>query len=374
MPLVAGFTFGSTPFLIGSLLAAQPSAASASSAASAARASAVLPDEYSADLLIRQRVTLVNDYLALAWSGPLPAAQFVIKQLRRGAAGKPMTQHAIDHFLDGVEHDRHLSQLAIVGVRIDEAGTAHLFGRSVEQGEIAGSGSRYFCEASALELFRATMKGSVEMFNDGNDLLRGICAATSIANTLLAHELDINRQIEAHAANPMLALQGGGYETVIPENGRLRKLPLFIALWRANLDDQRTQVEAPTILIKRDYAGSTLLLRWSWTTKQGRRIVLPRAQQQCLSISGADDSPVPLHAEPRKWPGFRADLECHTILVNGAAGVGGVGTLTHRCASDLDRDIRFTETPGVLSTGARLSLNGPPRIVQAVNQLRTAKG
>jgi hypothetical protein len=330
----------------------------------------VLPEEYAPDLTIRQRLTLVNEYLALAWSGPLAAASFVIKQFRRRAGSKPIPPQALDGVLNEVEHDRHLSQLALVGVRIDEAGVPYLFGCGVEQGVVANSGSRYFCEASVHELFRATLTGSIELFNDGNDQLRGICAATALANTVLAHGLDINKQIQTRSANSMLALLGGGYETVMVENGRLRKLPLFVALWRANLEEERTQVEAPTIVIKRDYAGSTLLLRWSWTTKEGRRIVLPPAQQQCLSIAGADGTPVPLHAEQRKWPGFRCDIESHAILVHGAPGVGGVGTLTHRCASDLDRDIRFTETPGVLSTSARLSLNAPPRILQAVNSLR----
>jgi hypothetical protein len=61
------------------------------------------------------------------------------------------------------------------------------------------------------------------------------------------------------------------------------------------------------------------------------------------------------------------------MLVYGAPGVGGIGTLTHRCPSELDRDVRFTETAGQLSTSARLSLNAQARIVQAVSQLRAAR-
>ena len=372
MTLVAGFTLGSTPILIGSVLVANATAASASSAASAARASAVLPEEYGPELAIRQRVTLINDHLALAWSGPLPAASFVLKQLRRRADGKGIAQSALDALLNEVDHDRHLSQLALVGVRLDESGVAHLFGRGVEQGEIGRSASRYFCEASAHDQFRSAMSTSVEVFSDGNPVLRGICAASALANVFLANNIDINKQIQSHAANPMLALYGGGYETVLVEDGRLKKMPTFVAFWRARLEAHRIQVEPPTIVIKREYAGRTLLLRWGWATKEGRHLNLPLKQQQCLAIGGADETAVPLYLDQRRWPRFRADTECHAVLVLGG-GVGGVGTLTHRCASELDRDIRFGEPAGHLATRARLSMNAPLRIFESVERLRSAQ-
>ena len=373
MTLVAGFTLGSTPVLIGSVLVANAAAARASSAASAIRASAVLPAEYGPELAIRQRVALINDHLALAWSGPLPAASFVLKQLRRRADGKGIAQSALDALLNEVDRDRHLSQLALVGLRLDESGVPHLFGRGVEQGEIGRPAARYFCEASAHEQFRSAMSTSVEMFSDANEVVRGICAASALANVFLSRDLDINQQIQAHAANPMLALYGGGYETVVVERGRLRKTPTFVAFWRARVDAQRTEVEAPTIVIKREYAGRTLLLRWGWVTKEGRHLNLPLKQQQCLAIGGADETSVPLYLDQRRWPGFRSDTECHAVLVVGDR-VGGVGTLTHRCATELDRDIRFGEQPGQLATRARLSMNAPLRIFESINRLRPTQG
>jgi hypothetical protein len=373
MTLIAGFTLGRTPLLIGGVLTAQPAAASASTTTSSARASALLPEEYGPQLVIRQRLSLISDHLALAWSGPLPAASFVLKQLRRRAAAGAMSQAALDELLAEVDRDRHLSQLALIGLRLDKSGEPHMFGHGVERGEVGTPASAYFCEASAHGLFRAAMAGSIELFNDGNDLLRGMCAANAIANIFLAHTLDINKQIETRSANAMLALHSGGYETVVLDNGRLRKTPLFFALWRARNDGVRTQVEAPTIVVKRAYVGHTLLLRWSWTKRQGRRILLPLTQQQCLAVVGADYNALPLRLQQQHWPAFRSDTECHGILLFGGPGGGGMGTLTHRCPSELERDIRFDERPGLLATRARLSTNAPVRIFEAVSRLVPAR-
>src|SRR5262245_40364290 len=146
MALVAGLTVGSVPILIGSLQVTQlPAAAPATPTFND---DATPPPRPRSEFRIRQRLTLVNDYLAVAWSGPLPAPTLVIKQLRKLAADKPIPANLLESFVKSVQQDRHLSQLALIGIRVETADRAVLFGWGVQRGELTERRWQYLCEPS----------------------------------------------------------------------------------------------------------------------------------------------------------------------------------------------------------------------------------
>jgi len=366
MALVAGLTIGSVPVLIGSLQITQLPASTASSEASATDSAAPAAPEFR----IRQRLTLINDYLAVAWSGPLPAATFVIKQLRKLAGDTPISANVLESFLKSVQQDRHLSQLALIGIRVETAERAVLFGWGVQRGELTERRWRYLCEPSAHEYFRLAASQFVELLSNGDALLRSISIANALASAFLVREDGIDQQIRTRASNPLLVLQGGGYETAVLHNGRLRKVPAVFNFWHARLEDKWTGVDAPTLVIKRDYADGRLLLRWGWAKPFGKQIILPLDQQQCMVVSEADDFTTPQDLESKHWPSFHSDIECHEIFVTDSDSGLRISTLTHQCTTELDRDIRFAEQPDGAWTRGRLATATPRKIIAAANRLR----
>jgi len=372
MALVAGLTVGSVPILIGSLQVTQLPAAAASPRASDDD-SAAPPAAQRSEFRIRQRLTLVNDYLAVAWSGPLPAATFVIKQLRKLAADKPIPGHVLESFVKSVQQDRHLSQLALIGIRVETADRAVLFGWGVQRGELTERRWQYLCEPSGHDYFRMAASQFVELLSNGDALLRSISIANALASAFLVRQEGVDKQIRTGATSPLLVLQGGGYETVVLHNGKLRKVPTLFNFWHARLEDKWTGVDAPTLVIKRDYADGKLLLRWGWAKPFGKQIILPLQQQQCLVVSEADDFTEPVGLENTRWPSFHSDIECHEIFVTDADSSLRISTLTHQCSSELDRDIRFAEQPDGAWTRGRLAMATPSKIIAAANRLREDK-
>jgi hypothetical protein len=359
MSLVAGLTVGSVPILIGSLQVTQlPAAASAMPTSN--DISTTPPATLSrSEFRIRQRLTLVNDYLAVAWSGPLPAATFVIKQLRKLAADKPIPANLLESFVKSVQQDRHLSQLSLVGIRVETADRAVLFGWGVQRGELTERRWQYLCEPSAHDYFRLAATQFVELLSNGDALLRSISIANALASAFLVRQDGVDQQIRSGETNPLLVLH----------NGRLRKVPTLFNFWHARLEDKWTGVDAPTLVIKRDYIDGKLLLRWGWAKPFGKQIILPVQQQQCLVISEADDFTDPEGLESTRWPSFHSDIECHEIFVTDAEGLR-ISTLTHQCTSELDRDIRFAEQPDGAWTRGRLAMATPSKIIAAANRLR----
>jgi hypothetical protein len=366
MALVAGLTIGSVPVLIGSLQITQlPASAAASDVSTEAATPPPAPE-----LRIRQRLTLVNDYLAVAWSGPLPAATFVIKQLRKLAGDTPIAANVLESFLKSVQQDRHLSQLSLVGIRVETAERAVLFGWGVQRGELTERRWHYLCEPSSHEYFRLAATQFVELLSNGNSLLRSISIANALASAFLVREEGIDRQIKTRASNPLLVLQAGGYETAVLYDGRLRKVPALFNFWHARLESTWTGVDAPTLVIKRDYAEGRLLLRWGWAKSAGKQIILPLEQQQCVVVAEADDFTTPQDLESKQWPSFHSDIECHEIFVTDSDSGLRISTLTHQCTSELDRDIRFADQPHRASTRGRLAATTASKIIAAANRLR----
>lgn len=373
MALVAGLTVGSVPVLIGSLQITQlPAPAHAEHEHEGTNGyngtnGAVAPQS---TLRIRQRLTLLNDYLAVAWSGPLPAATFVIKQLRKLAADGPVSANVLESFLKRVQQDRHLSQLSLIGIRVETPERAVLFGWGVQRGELTERRWRYLCEPSGHDYFKLAATQFVELLSNGDSLLRSISIANALASAFLVREDGVDKQIRARDGNPLLVLQGGGYETVVLHNGKLRKVPALFNFWHAKLEDKWTGVDAPTLVIKRDYADGKLLLRWGWAKPFGKQIILPADQQQCVAISEADDFVEPGSLETRRWPSFHSDIECHEIFVTDQDEGLRISTLTHHCGSELDRDIRFAEQPDGAWTRGRLASATPGKIIAAANRMR----
>jgi hypothetical protein len=368
MALVAGLTVGSVPILIGSLQVTQLPAAAPATPTSNGDSSAP-PALPRSEFRIRQRLTLVNDYLAVAWSGPLPAATFVIKQLRKLAADKPIPANLLESFVKSVQQDRHLSQLALIGIRVETADRAVLFGWGVQRGELTARRWQYLCESSAHDYFRLAAEQFVELLSNGDSLLRSISIANALASAFLVRQDGVDKQIRSGATSPLLVLQGGGYETVVLHHGRLRKVPTLFNFWHARLEDKWTGVDAPTLVIKRDYTDGKLLLRWGWAKPFGKQIILPVEQQQCLVVSEADDFAEPEGLQSTRWPSYHSDIECHEIFVTDAEGLR-ISTLTHQCTSELDRDIRFAEQPDGAWTRGRLAMATPSKIIAAANRLR----
>lgn len=370
MTLVAGLTVGTVPMLIGSLQITQLPPASAAASAAPGNADQA-PPQSTSQLRIRQRLTLLNDYLAVAWSGPLPAATFVIKQLRKLAGDKPIPPNLLESFLKSVQQDRHLSQLALVGIRVETAERAVLFGWGVQRGELTEQRWRYLCEPTGHDYFRLAASQFVELLSNGDALLRSISVANALASAFLVRDEGVDRQIRSGTTSPLLVLQGGGYETVVLHNGRLKKVSALFNFWHARLENKWTGVDAPTLVIKRDYADGKMLLRWGWAKAFGKQIILPLQQQQCVVISEADDFTEPADLESKHWPSFHSDIECHEIFVTDATEDGlRISTLTHQCSSELDRDIRFAEQPDGAWTRGRLAMATPSKIIAAANRLR----
>jgi hypothetical protein len=368
MALVAGLTIGSVPVLIGSLQITRLPVAAAASPTAGTHAAPQAPA--APEVRIRQRLTLVNDYLAVAWSGPLPAATFVIKQLRKLAGDQPIPSNVLESFLKSVQQDRHLSQLSLIGIRVETAERAVLFGWGVQRGELTERRWHYLCEPSGHDYFRLAATQFVELLSNGDSLLRSISIANAIASAFLVREDGINEQIRARASDPLLVLQGGGYETVVLHNGRLRKVPALFNFWHARLEEKWTGVDAPTLVIKRDYADGKLLLRWGWAKSAGKQIILPLKQQQCVVVAEADDFTTPEDLDRKQWPSFHSDIECHEIFVSDFEDGLRISTLTHQCTTELDRDIRFAEQPERASTRGRLAAATPSKIIAAANRLR----
>ena len=367
MALVAGLTIGSVPILIGSLQVTQlPAAAPPIHDAEEDAA----PARPRSEFRIRQRLTLINDYLAVAWSGPLPAATFVIKQLRKLAGDKPIPANLLESFVKSVQQDRHLSQLSLIGIRVETSDRAVLFGWGVQRGELSSRRWHYLCEPSGHEYFRLAATQFVELLSNGDALLRSISIANALASAFLVREDGVDKQIRSGATSPLLVLQGGGYETVVLHNGKLKKVPALFNFWHARLEDKWTGVDAPTLVIKRDYADGKLLLRWGWAKPFGKQIILPLQQQQCVVVSEADDFTEPEGLESTRWPSFHSEIECHEIFVTDSDSGLRISTLTHQCSSELDRDIRFAEQPDGAWTRGRLAMATPSKIIAAANRLR----
>jgi hypothetical protein len=371
MSLVAGFQVGAVPVLTASVAFARRGAG-ASTATSAIDLLATLPEEYGDDLTIRQRIAIIDDKLAIAWSGAVPAAAFVIKTLRRMSQDKPLTAASLAMFLQDLDKYKHLADLAIIGIRVEGPEHAALFGRGVQSGRFDKVAPQYFCEDAAHDYFRTVAMRAFTSVTDRNDLLNAVTLANILSSGFIRRDVNIGRQIEIASPVSMLPLCAGSYETVVFHEGRLRKLPMLTNFWRARLDEKYADIETPCLVVKREYAGNTLMLRWGWAERQSRQVILPLASQHCLAITGADDPPLPLNAEKAQWPPLTSDFECHAILATDLHGNTRVGTLTHRCVTDLERDIRFAEQPESGWTRGRLGLATAKKIATVVNGFRNA--
>ncbi len=262
-----------------------------------------------------QKLCILNDRLAVAWSGARYAAQIVIKKLVKASTGRDFTLDDVMRFWENEVDQEYKKEISLIGL-IKNGDLINSFGFNYQRlqserfGHVMLSGSGSHAMADSL----ARLGPSPEYPLNLNILERAISTALSISTDMLGQEL-ISPQ-------GLLNYFGGGIEIVSLVRGKFTKIgDITYLFWYVSEDDeQKISFSLPETALKFTYYEDILLVRKAEF----------KAENEALQLK-CDDSKVHIiqsilrqfdtnKVKDLPIPSFNSRWTCHYIVVRKSDG------------------------------------------------------
>lgn len=250
MTIIFGFSMGDYPVLIGDVLLSGEKESGPQSLPAIGPVPHSLTDDFGIVVAgVRQKINILHDRLALAWSGSFVAAYTLARKLKEYANENELSTEAVSEIIRMNSNDLACILILLEGER------THYLWKNVQMIELqqfshvrfAGSGSRYF-----IKIMKA-LDGS-EPVSGAPDAFHPIGTALTIASQCVGREM--------FTLNTLLERWGGAIEICFPAMGKLQKLNNVAFLHVLYDGDQPSDGFnfAPRVLINR-YCNDSLVCR-----------------------------------------------------------------------------------------------------------------
>ncbi|SHN14460.1 hypothetical protein SAMN05216593_109197 [Pseudomonas asturiensis] len=261
---------------------------------------------------LSQKVVIINNNCALAWSGSYMAARVAISELREMSNSAPLTADGVRAFLsshpDIIKHGASFIGYVfeqecrkIKQFRHDaEIYNSTTFGRMM----IQGSGAGAIKELS--DMFSSTRMRETGQVDAKK---KALSACLAMAGMLLNAELR-----GGASANNLHSMFGGGYEVAVFSDGAFRKVgDLTFLIWTARSTSSGTELTMPHMIVKQAYAGDNLLIRSVRVdNNSGQAVIL---DEQCHIIKPMYESDEYVDENIFSEISYNSPLLCHCVLV-----------------------------------------------------------
>ena len=264
---------------------------------------------------LRQKLCILNDILAVGWSGTLVAAQTIIKQLMRASAERNFTLDDVMRFWEHEADKTCKENVSIIGLikngdLINSFGFNYLNLHSERFGNVILSGSGSHAMADSL----ARLGPSPEYPPNINVLEKAVATALTIATDMLGQEL-ISPQ-------GLLNYFGGGIELISLVKGRFTKIgDITYLFWYVNEDNEHNiTFSLPETALKFAYYEDILLVRKA-EFKAGGKILQLKCDDNRVYIiesilqhfDGSKVKNLPI-------PSFNSRWTCHYVVIRKSEG------------------------------------------------------
>lgn len=265
-----------------------------------------------------QKLTVINDGLAIGWAGSRIAATTVVRQLLDKVKDREVSNEELAHFFDTLDDiiKRELQVVGLIrrGESIESFSShgARVFSSPIGRVRAAGFG------AEELELYSDNL-GSFEYSTGHNPILKTIGAGLGLISHMMGREF-------VTLDGLMRRFYGGGFEVVSYEGGGLKKIGDFTFLfWNAQQQEENEWLlSLPIAAINYSYRSDLLLIR-SLRFEGGslpqpsvnctdHELYLVRPIHRLLTESDID------LARERPLPSFNSRVFCHIINAVGNTG------------------------------------------------------
>jgi len=257
MTLIASFHLDGIPALLGDLILSGPEMPDKKiSIPSIGDINQVFPKGSGWSITgLTQKVIIISDKCAIAWSGSYLAAWEVIEEIKKLHNNNLLTLTNINNYLNNLKPTILNLEFSITGWVLENEGF-HRFSLNVESSEspyfsgllVGGTGG----EAVKPSLSGLSL-GSIQRSRDISSVEELAGRALAYIGGLIAHE--------ASSHESLLRYYGGGYEVVAYFNNAFRKLDEFtFVFWRATMADGNAQISLPNRIIKQCYHDDLLII------------------------------------------------------------------------------------------------------------------
>ena len=313
MTLIAAMTGQGLPVLMGDLLLSSPKrvAQATTNVPTIGDVAELFAESQRVPTGLCQKLCILDDRLAIGWSGGHMAARTVMNELKAHLASGRATPEELEALLGGMEEIRR-GQVDLVGLLVHDdrvlsfgSRRARLFNSSYGTVRAAGTG------ASALESLANSMK-LTRMSESTNPLIAPILAFVGMSGGMIAEELRTAKSLQNY--------YGGGFELVTYNRGRLEKLDdITYVFWTANEETDGWNISPPRAVIKLSYKSDILIIR-SVKLQAGTPM-----NQQVTSDVFYPISPVYRTIREEEitadWlPDLNSTVVCHTVTMFGQGG------------------------------------------------------
>src|SRR5450755_2498631 len=258
MTLIAAINADETPAIFGDLVISSAwESGRAVRVPAVGDATSVFPAGFGRAIRdVEQKLVLLADNCAVAWSGTETVARTIVSELRAIASQVPLTSSAIAEYLSKLDPiDQR--QVTFVGwVHEGDHFEQFWFNASIGEGALFGRIAAGGTGADAfVGLASQISVGPTGQVSTMNGLDRVVVSLLSAMGWLFRAELG--------SQSTPLNLFGGGYEIATFVGNKFEKIGdvLFI-FWSAVVSDARlVELKVPSLIMKQDYEGETLLLQ-----------------------------------------------------------------------------------------------------------------
>jgi hypothetical protein len=311
MTAIIGFQLEGQPVIFGDLLISGPVTNVRLNLPTVGEVSQVFGREaVFAPVSLTQKIAIIHDDFAVAWSGTVYLARTVIRELTERFSARAPTETELRQYLDKLPDEiaENVSLLVMVAVspsRMYHAG----FGAYEESNSTfgvfrtAGSGSH------AVGGFLQTVQSFIE--NEGRQMTpfaKAMGCALTMSGQLLAREIFANDNLWEYF--------GGGYEVLTRVDGRWKKLEdVLTVFWlaRQTTTGDVELVTNPVKVMRQTYVDDLLVIRA--LTLEGTR-----AEDRLYIVDPAKRPAYEWERQRVQWPEFRAKWICHQFVILGLDG------------------------------------------------------
>jgi hypothetical protein len=284
-----------------------------------------LPSTSTVDVLVgsgksfdcRQKIALITDQLAVGWSGSVPIARALIKQLEHEIEPGPVERKQIDGLLCAFKQELAYSELSILAMAVDNSGVTWTFGQNIaghQEGILAPCWS---IGTGRGDFLRDAKSFARPLLLEGPSQFQALSTAHAIFGRLLLremHSLSTESFAEFSENSPLWHDYGGLYETAYSADGRIQKADdLTLWFWRAEREGDILNLDDLAKVVRIAYVGKSLIARWADCKRSGEN--LDTVAEGCFSIGPITElvgySSLPQSA----WPTISARFEGHTMLI-----------------------------------------------------------
>lgn len=264
---------------------------------------------------LKQKAVLVNDRLAIAWTGPLIAAASLLEELFRL---REVSLEAVRRCVAAQEPSKATDELGILGCFLDDDAQEYrpFFARGREFKEIVGDNIERFAGTGEEALREAYLDATKRFISEGGNIGGTRLETAIFAGSLCGHMM--SRDVAW--LSDLLDRFGGGYEAiVIGENGRFQKLDQVVhVFFDANVMGDEC-VLRPLRIIRPQYIGQLLAVATADLRFPSRSVFeLSNAESHVIAPPGIrrEDLPPPEQIDVKRF-NLGADwVLWHTFVLN----------------------------------------------------------